>query len=357
MNKMNIVPVVTGVGGMVSFQRRFIRGIQKLGIEVVQGFDTSGSKAMLVIGGTSHIIDLWNAKQQGIRIVQRLNGMNWLHRKLSTGFNHYLRSEYGNLILRFIRSFIADHVVYQSNFAKGWWEKEFGNLEHPSTVIYNAVDLSCYSPLAEKNDFMEQSGSESDCHRPEDYFRIMIVEGSMTGGYEIGLEVATQLASGLNQNHVDTLNKPVELVVVGNISQELISEWEGKISYPIIFVGQIGASLIPCLMNSAHLLFSADINPACPNAAIEALACGTPVLGFDTGALDEIISDESGIVVPYGSDPWRLETPNLRGLADGAVEILLNQESYRQGARQRAEEKFSLDCMVRAYLDVLFQRE
>jgi glycosyltransferase involved in cell wall biosynthesis len=102
------------------------------------------------------------------------------------------------------------------------------------------------------------------------------------------------------------------------------------------------------------LLYSADINAACPNAVIEALACGTPVLAFDTGALPELVTDGSGRVVPYGSNPWELEKPDLPALAESAVEILLNQAGFRTGARQRAETLFGLDQMVNSYLIALY---
>jgi hypothetical protein len=61
----------------------------------------------------------------------------------------------------------------------------------------------------------------------------------------------------------------------------------------------------------------------------------------------------AGKVVPYGGDPWRLESPDYAALVDATGEIFQNQETYRAGARQRAEEAFDLDQMVQCYLHVL----
>ena len=355
MTRINIVPTVRGVGGMVSFERRLSKGFQTLGIEVTRGFETRGSDGMLVIGGTRNLFALWRAKKSGIRIVQRLNGMNWLHRKLKTGYSHFLRAEFGNLLLRIIRSSIADHIVYQSRFAQNWWERSFGMLEKPSTIIYNGVDLTKYSPRGEDPRSGQKPSQSRDCSRPRDVFRILMVEGSLMGGYEMGLRVAAQLLSKLNEDFDSDLNRTVELVVVGKVPEEIRREWAAEVNFPLTFTGQVEPEEIPCFDKGAHLLYSADINAACPNAAIEALACGTPVLGFDTGALGEIVADLSGRVVPYGGDPWKLESPDITGLASGAVELLLNQGTYREGARKRAEEKFDLDQMVKAYREVIFQ--
>ena len=101
------------------------------------------------------------------------------------------------------------------------------------------------------------------------------------------------------------------------------------------------------------MLYSSDINAACPNSVIEALACGLPVVAFDTGALPELVSGDSGRIVPYGADPWKLEQPDITGLAAAALGILDNQEHFRSEARQRAEQAFGLDLMVEKYLEVL----
>ena len=92
---------------------------------------------------------------------------------------------------------------------------------------------------------------------------------------------------------------------------------------------------------------------SCPNSTIEALACGLPVVAFDTGSLPELVTGEAGRVVPYGGDPWELEPADVAGLAGGAVEVLANQERFRKGARQRAEEAFGLERMVTGYVECL----
>jgi glycosyltransferase involved in cell wall biosynthesis len=189
---------------------------------------------------------------------------------------------------------------------------------------------------------------------PDDRFRILLVEGSLMGGYEMGLETAVGLVELLNNAHRQMLGKPVELIVAGQVISDVLQNWRNRVGIPLVWVGLVPAEHIPELDRSAHMLYSADINAACPNAVIEALACGTPVLAFDTGALPEMVTDGSGRVVAYGSNPWKLEKPDLPALAECAVEILLNQARFRTRARQRAETLFGLDKMVSSYLTALY---
>jgi len=336
-----IVPQVSGVGGMVSFRGKFAAGLQSRGIKVISNLQTEPCEAVLVIGGTRDLLGLWRAKRRGVRIVQRLNGMNWLHRLQRTGIKHYLRAEYGNLILRIIRARLVDHVVYQSEFARGWWERIYGATPVPSSVVYNAVDLDVYAP-----DYQSPN-------QPITQYRVLLVEGSLMGGYELGLESAVELVELLNTNHHEHLGKPVELMVAGRVAEAVKTRWSQKTKISIEWAGLVAHKQIPELDRAAHLLYSSDLNAACPNSVIEALACGLPVLAFDTGALPELVSGDSGRVVAYGGDPWQLEKPNIPALAEAAVAILSEQPRFRAAARARAEEAFALDKMVDRYLVAL----
>jgi glycosyltransferase involved in cell wall biosynthesis len=103
------------------------------------------------------------------------------------------------------------------------------------------------------------------------------------------------------------------------------------------------------------LLFSADINAACPNSVIEAMACGLPVIGFDTGALNELVVGDSGRIVPYGGDVWKLDHPDIAALAKAAAEILNGQTRFRRTARAQAESALGLDQMTDSYLKILLE--
>ena len=330
---------------MVSFQSKLASGLKARQIEVCFDLNESPYDAILVIGGTRQITRLWVAKQSGIRIVQRLDGMNWIHRVTNTGWRHWLRAENGNILLSLIRSYIADKIVYQSEFSRQWWQRVKGETSIPNVIIYNGVDLDVFSPAG--------SGE-----RPGDFIRLLMIEGSLLGGYEFGLENAVKLSTELAHSHNDITR--VELMVVGKVSQSMQVSWQHwfraqGISDQIVinWVGVVPNERIPEIDRSAHLMFSADVNAACPNSVVEALACGTPVISFDTGALSELVGNEGGLTVPYGGDPWNLEPPDIPALAEGALKILADFDHHQAAARHRAETNFDIEVMVDRYVEVL----
>jgi glycosyltransferase involved in cell wall biosynthesis len=320
---------------MASFRSKFEAGLKDRSIDVTHDPDDSAD-AILVIAGTRHLLSLWRARRRGIRIVQRLDGINWIQRKRFTGPRHFVRAEYGNLILSFIRSRIATHILYQSEFCHRWWEDWYGTTRQTFSIVHNGVDLQNY----------QSSGASLPSAEP---FRLLVVEGNLGGGYDMGLDTAVELTETL----VEKYNFPMELTVVGKIGDEHRTRVEAHSRIPIHWLGVVPHEKIPEIDRSAHLLFSADLNAACPNSVIEAMACGLPVVAFDTGALNELVIGDAGKVVPYGGDPWKLDKPDVPALAEAAADILRSQPRFRAGARARAESVLGLDAMMDGYIKAL----
>lgn len=332
-----VLPKLESLAGPASFYARFTTTARNRGYTIHNDPTKSDVDAVLVIAGTKHIPALMKAKRRGIRIVQRLDGINWHHKHMHTGIYHYLRSEINNQMMQTVRKYFADQIVYQSEFAKQWWLDEYKPTGKPFTIIHNGVDIDEFSPI----------GTETP---PTDHARILVIEGRMGGGQERGLENAIRMTQ-LVQEKVDY---PVELMVIGKVSPELKAHWEAKAGIWINFVGQIPRSEVPSRDRAAHVLFSADLNGACPNVVVESLACGLPVVSFDTGALPELVEDEGGRIVSYGTNVWKLETPIYEPLADAAVEVIENNTHFRKAARERAERLFNIETVVDRYLDALF---
>ena len=333
MPRICIVPRVDGPGGVTSFRLKFEQGLRARGVDVTND-SAEAADALLVLAGTRHLLELRNASRRGIRIVQRLDGINWIHRIHWAGLRYTVRAIYGNRNLSFIRARLADHVIYQSQFIKHWWEDWYRTARVSSSVILNGADLSRYTP----NGLHE---------RPSGHYRLLVVEGSLAGGLSYGLFNAASLAGELSKKF------KIELMIVGQVDGRTKHKMKEQSRFRLQFMDTVPREHIPWLMRSAHLLFSAEVNPPCPNSVIEALSCGLPVIGFDTGSLSELVQGDAGRLVPYGANPWKLELPDIPALATAAAEVLDDQHRFRTSARERAETIFDVEHMVDGYLKVL----
>jgi glycosyltransferase involved in cell wall biosynthesis len=331
MTRICITPFVQGTGGMASFRLKFEQGLRARNIDVTHDLNDK-SDAVLVIAGTRFLLDLNRARRRGIRVVQRLDGINWVQRVKWSGVKYSVRAEYGNVMLTSIRNRFADRVIYQSRFIRHWWEDWYGVAKAPATVIINGVDLNAYT-------------HDGEHERPTNKYRMLLLEGSLARGLNSGLFHAVSVAEKLSAKY------PMEVVVAGTVDEATQQKLRSNVS--VKFLGTVPRADIPKLARSSHMMYCAEVNPPCPNSVIEALACGLPVIGFDSGSLKELVTEDAGCIVPYGTNPWKLETPNIEALASSAGEVLEKQDQFRAAARRRAESAFGLDQMVESYLKVL----
>lgn len=109
------------------------------------------------------------------------------------------------------------------------------------------------------------------------------------------------------------------------------------------FIGPLGFRRKRRVLTAARCLLLPSLAPETSSlVAMEALACGTPVVAFATGALPEIIEDgRTGFLV--------------RDTADMARAIRAADELDPAACRAAARERFDARCMVERYLAVYRQ--
>jgi glycosyltransferase involved in cell wall biosynthesis len=110
------------------------------------------------------------------------------------------------------------------------------------------------------------------------------------------------------------------------------------------FIGT--TSDVPGLLRQSHLLVHASETEGCPNAVMEAMACGRPVVAMEAGDIPLLVEDgKTGFVVRRGDE----ETFGER------VMQLMSDEKlcHRMGlaARIKAEREVGLDHLLTSTLD------
>jgi glycosyltransferase involved in cell wall biosynthesis len=108
------------------------------------------------------------------------------------------------------------------------------------------------------------------------------------------------------------------------------------------------------LPDTQSFLASADIfvmisePPGCPNASLEALAAGLPVIATDVGgAAEQVLDGKSGLLVPP-ANPEALSAAIVRLAGDKKL-----RQELSDAGRRHVLEHFSLEKMVSRYRGVI----
>lgn len=114
-------------------------------------------------------------------------------------------------------------------------------------------------------------------------------------------------------------------------------------------VDWIGEREDPSELLEAWDMFVLVSEPAgCPNAGLEAMSRGLPIIATDAGgASEQVIDDVNGRLVPRGDIP---------ALAQAIMQIANDRSlriRYGQSSHQRAKQRFSIDRMVADYRRIL----
>lgn len=96
------------------------------------------------------------------------------------------------------------------------------------------------------------------------------------------------------------------------------------------------------LYNEANVLINPTYADTFPTVNLEALACGTPVITYNTGGSPEAIDEKTGVVVPQG---------DVKALADAILQMKEHLLSPTD-CRQRAEMLFDKNKCFEQYMNL-----
>lgn len=135
-----------------------------------------------------------------------------------------------------------------------------------------------------------------------------------------------------------------------NLDAELVEEWRQSLAHPnrVHVIGRIAPAEVPARFRGADAVIIPSLQEGLPNVALEAQACGCPVLGSDVGGIPEaVLHGITGHLVPPG-DP--------KSLAEAIIQYGLDPGKLRQmgqAGRSHVEKRFSWsrfrDEMVTVY--------
>ena len=193
--------------------------------------------------------------------------------------------------------------------------------DYPLVVINNGIDLSVFRPTP--SPFRTN-------YKLEDKFIVLGVASDFSErkGYGYFLELSKQL------------KQDEKLVLVGLSEKQITS----------LPTGVIGITKTNNTQELAEIYSAADvfINPTLednfPTTNLEALACGTPVVTFDSGGSPECLDASSGLVVERG---------DLRELVTAIATIRKKgKKLYTAHCQKRAQDWFDKDTRLAEYIEL-----
>jgi N-acetyl-alpha-D-glucosaminyl L-malate synthase BshA len=221
----------------------------------------------------------------------------------------------------------SDGVTAVSNYLKQRTVAEF-DIRREIRVIYNFIDTRRSAP--------ERDECSRETYAPKGE-KILMHASNFRPVKRVGdvVRIFAKL-----QDRV-----PAKLILIGDgperiFIQQLVKELQ--LGDRVYFLGE--QDYLEPLFFCADLFLLPSEQESFGLTALEAMACGVPVIGARTGGLPEVIAHgETGFLFPIGE---------INSMADHAVELLKDAEKhelFRRRARKRAAECFNTDQIIPQY--------
>ncbi|MEO1434549.1 MAG: glycosyltransferase family 4 protein [Bacteroidota bacterium] len=136
----------------------------------------------------------------------------------------------------------------------------------------------------------------------------------------------------------------IDLLVMGKAQESAYQD----LPYPVKYLGRLSdPQKIAEAYNAADLYLMPSLEDNLPNTILETLACGTPVVAFETGGIPEMVTHEQqGFIAPKR---------DAEALAHGIHWFLSDPERELQvaeSARQKALKQYSYPAIAQQYLNL-----
>lgn len=207
---------------------------------------------------------------------------------------------------------------------------------YPVEAIPNPIDTETFKPMAalERRAYRQQIGLRENAQLV--LFVAMKISETRKGFH--------YLQAALEKIKREQPARPIEILVIGKSDPAVLQ----ALPYPVHALGMITevADLVSAY-SAADVFVIPSLEDNLPNTVMESLACGTPVAGFQTGGIPEMVGHRSsGYIAPQG---------DVAELANGIVYSIDNHAVESKNARQKALAEYA-NSLIAARYRSLYQR-
>jgi glycosyltransferase involved in cell wall biosynthesis len=219
------------------------------------------------------------------------------------------------------------HFVAQSEWIRDQVQASPMTNRFPVTVIPNGLDTELFRPR-------ETDGMRAALEVPKQH-RIVLFVADSVRRHRKGFDLLADALTSIEQDNVS-------LVSIGGDEPDL------ETATPHVHLGRISSDLLLSVFYSlADVFVIPSRQDNLPNTVLESMACGTPVVGFDTGGIPDMVRP--------GETGWLAEVGNVQTLRHSLEQALRDEEARHRMARrcrEVVEAEYTLDLQARRYRDL-----
>jgi len=210
-------------------------------------------------------------------------------------------------------------------------------------IIPNGIDTERFKPMENKLVLAEALGLVDEKKKKERKFVI---------GFVGELREKKGMATLLTGYAQIAKTMPVSLFIVGEVRDGEDKRYfeEFKIAnpqLPITITGHVPHKDLPAYYSLMDVFVHPSLRDGMPNAVLEAMACGVPVIATPVGGVLDVLKD--------GVNGFFVHVNDTEGLAQKMTEVLSQPEkveSVRRSAREAVLSQYTLEKELQANLEI-----
>ncbi|MED3644659.1 glycosyltransferase [Caldifermentibacillus hisashii] len=215
------------------------------------------------------------------------------------------------------------NIVTPSKWLASLVKQSFLN-EYNINIINNGIDLEVFKPT--NSNFREKYGLEN---------KFMILGVANIWDQRKGLKYFIELSSKLKDDEV--------ILLVGLTAKQI-----KKLPNNIIGISRTNnIKELAELYSESNVFVNLTLEDNYPTTNLEAIACGTPVITFDTGGSGESVDSQTGFVIEKGNIEQLIQ--KIRYIKD------IGKSNYVDRCTKKAIANFGSDKTFESYLDLYKQ--
>lgn len=208
-------------------------------------------------------------KNKNLPIIQRIDGVFYptKHGDKYKELNEDIKDIYFNY---------STYIVFQSDYCKKQVFSIFGSLpEEKYTIILNGTNTKYFYPASgnhtnnNSNFKLITTGNFRNIDMLEPIIYALDI---LSGSYDFTFTIIGPIT---NKDLLPLIRRPY-----------------------VKYIKKTGFKKIAAILRKSDIFLYSHLNPPCPNSVIEAISCGIPVVGFDSGSMSELLFFAKDLLVP-----------------------------------------------------------